>query len=667
MRDLKPEDFKKPKSPEPDAYIPPRYWNNFVIKGKKLDGIGYATYRLHVLGDRKNRELALRIRDVYMAYTIFAGGERIGAAGRFGTDEASEIPQYLPQVVDFPTAAHEYDIIMNVSNFHHFRGGMPNQILLGNERDIRGMREIKLFSEILFFGGIILMGLYHLFLFAIRKKDRSPLYLGIFCVVISLFTLITGERYLIYLFPDTSWNVFALFIALCYFFSMIVFSMYWNSLYPDEFPKIILRVFQVIGTVFIIIAIVTPPRIFLYSTLIFDVMIIAGCVYVIYVLIIAAVKKREGPLIFLAGFIILSIFIVNDILYDIGIIKTGQLFSMGIFLFLFFQSIALSMRSGRSFAAIENLSRELKSKTDELAELNLSLERKVQERTKDLDKAQGELKTLLSVFSEMNDNLFDVNRELEYAQKTMQQDMEMAGSVQAQFFSKIPPTVEGWDLAFALKPIAIVSGDLYDFYMTGDRLAGASLFDVSGHGVASGLITMLAKSISYRQFMHNPAANLNHVLRMINEELIQEVGNLGNYISGIMLRFTDGRVDYVNAGHPDIIIKRSDTGRAEIVGKGSRDFKGMFLGFSFFTRPYGMLTFEMKQGDALVMYTDSLVESINGEERQYGIRKLLNCCESAFADATATELLDFIMNDFKTFIGETPQMDDLTVIIIKKL
>jgi sigma-B regulation protein RsbU (phosphoserine phosphatase) len=48
-----------------------------------------------------------------------------------------------------------------------------------------------------------------------------------------------------------------------------------------------------------------------------------------------------------------------------------------------------------------------------------------------------------------------------------------------------------------------ISGDLYDFYLDDDTLSGISLFDVSGHGIASGLITMLAKSILFRTYNSN--------------------------------------------------------------------------------------------------------------------------------------------------------------------
>jgi sigma-B regulation protein RsbU (phosphoserine phosphatase) len=68
-----------------------------------------------------------------------------------------------------------------------------------------------------------------------------------------------------------------------------------------------------------------------------------------------------------------------------------------------------------------------------------------------------------------------------------------------------------------------VSGDLYDFYQKEGRLTGLSLFDVSGHGIASGLITLLARSVILRVFMEAGTARLGEVRQKINSQLIEEL------------------------------------------------------------------------------------------------------------------------------------------------
>ncbi|MBP7585204.1 MAG: PAS domain S-box protein, partial [Spirochaetes bacterium] len=84
----------------------------------------------------------------------------------------------------------------------------------------------------------------------------------------------------------------------------------------------------------------------------------------------------------------------------------------------------------------------------------------------------------------LNGELLSSNKKLEEAQRIAARDMEMAINVQADLFPAAAPETAEWDSAFHFRPAAGVSGDMYDFYMDGDTLIGASLFDVSGHGIS---------------------------------------------------------------------------------------------------------------------------------------------------------------------------------------
>ena len=65
---------------------------------------------------------------------------------------------------------------------------------------------------------------------------------------------------------------------------------------------------------------------------------------------------------------------------------------------------------------------------------------------------------------------------------------------------KTAPKNDAWDIAFEFIPMSGVSGDLYDFYVSEGEITGLTLCDVSGHGIASGLVTMIARSVFFRNF-----------------------------------------------------------------------------------------------------------------------------------------------------------------------
>ena len=302
----------------------------------------------------------------------------------------------------------------------------------------------------------------------------------------------------------------------------------------------------------------------------------------------------------------------------------------------------------------------------EIEELNVTLEERVADRTKQLSQANQELGAAMNEMEAMNENLVTVNRELEDAQRIAAMDMKMAVNVQMSFFPKKTPQVLGWDAAYTFKPMSGVAGDLYDFYTHNDELLGVGLFDVSGHGIASGLVTMLAKSVIFRRFNEMRNQRLSRVVEAINSDLITELVDIDNYITGILLRFKGDSVEYINAGHPDLLCKRAATGTVLTVEPKDHQFKGHFLGVEAMAGKFNELNFKMSKDDVLVLYSDCLNESTNSDGEEYGTQRIIESLRSAPANGGAQAVLDHIMEMFYDFIGAKPLDDDLSVIITKR-
>jgi sigma-B regulation protein RsbU (phosphoserine phosphatase) len=96
---------------------------------------------------------------------------------------------------------------------------------------------------------------------------------------------------------------------------------------------------------------------------------------------------------------------------------------------------------------------------------------------------------------------------------------------------------------------------MFDFFLNDDnRLEGMTLMDVSGHGITSALITMMARTVISRRFNDMRALPLNEVMEGINTVLNREMRGVYLYLTGILLRFHESRVEYVNAAHPDLLL-----------------------------------------------------------------------------------------------------------------
>ena len=179
---------------------------------------------------------------------------------------------------------------------------------------------------------------------------------------------------------------------------------------------------------------------------------------------------------------------------------------------------------------------------------------------------------------ERTQELNKTTRKLLEQEAMQQRDLKLAEIVQKSIYPSRAPKTSKWDCAYIFKPMASVSGDVYDFYYDDKgSLNGAALFDVSGHGVASGLVGILSKYLAKDTFRENKKEELSALARTFNKKLIKEKANVENYLTGILLRITDSEIEYVNAGHTDLLCIGGKR-KVSVAGGANGSFRGSFLG-----------------------------------------------------------------------------------------
>lgn len=299
-------------------------------------------------------------------------------------------------------------------------------------------------------------------------------------------------------------------------------------------------------------------------------------------------------------------------------------------------------------------------------EFNASLERKVDDRTKELVSANGELEAAMNELESANETLADANLRLREASSATDSEIAMAARVQENIFPERSPEDETWDIACAFKPMSGVSGDLYNFHYHNEKLSGVSLFDVSGHGIASGLVTLLAHSVIARRFTEGWNEKLHHSMERINEDLVRDIGSIDNYLTGVLIRFSGLDIEYVNAGHPDLLFRKGATGKVKMVEPKDREFKGCFLGVPGMEHPFATIVFRMEREDAILLYSDGLNEGMNPAGVQYGVARIMESLEKVPAHDSAHDILSRVIDDFVNFVGGESFGDDLTAILVKR-
>ncbi len=355
-----PIDLDREHKPElSGVFSLPAFWDTAEIDGKALPGKGYATFVLSLFLPKEPGNLAVKVGDIQTAYSLFVNGEKIAVSGSVGTNENRSVPKYSPLVADLETVSSELTLVLQVSNFHHRRGGVFDAIKLGREEDIRALREDRLVMNVFLMGCIFIMALYHIGLYALRRSDKVSLYFGIFCFIVASRTLLLGERYIDHLLPFVDWETIHKLEYLSFYLAVPVFAFFVNSLFPHEFLKLIHRITTVVGLSFSLLVLTTPAIIYTYSVQIYQLFSAAFGLYTIFVLVLAIKRKRNGSIILFGGFAFLFVIVINDILHANQIVNTGYFLAVGIFVFIFSQAFLISLKFSRMFQVVENQALEL--------------------------------------------------------------------------------------------------------------------------------------------------------------------------------------------------------------------------------------------------------------------------------------------------------------------
>ncbi len=351
---LTPEDFSKQMLPEKTNYMNiPRTWNGFKINGNEISGNGYATYRLNIRMNEDGEIKALKMPPQQWAYKFWVDGSQVSSNGIVAKTKEKMIPQILRRETFFSPSSLEISLLMQISNFHGKFGGFRYPLEFGSEGQILAKTKRKIAFDLFLFGSLFIMALYHFGLYLMRKKDTSTLYFGLFCSLISIRAVFTSERYFSQLFPDFNWAIHLKIEYLTFYLGTPIFAMFFNSLYRNEFSNKILKTIQIISLIFSFIVILTEIQFHSIVSPFFELFALIFCAYIVYVLLNAIKKKREGALIFLLGFIFLFLTVTHDILVHNDIINFTYLAPLGLDVFVFSQAFMLSMKLSKAHFNVE--------------------------------------------------------------------------------------------------------------------------------------------------------------------------------------------------------------------------------------------------------------------------------------------------------------------------
>lgn len=601
----------------------------------------------------KNKEIGLYIGYIRGADILWMNNTSVRQYGEFPPRESSA--GFTAQYFMFTPSMIKQDSLNTIliKVWPDAFSSIASKIFLSEKPDIFFSAERMTFfnSKItMAFAGVMMVIFFmYLFLYFVMKKDENKnVYL--FFALLNLYTV---HFLLPFFFSEVSWAKpiwlsYNTVIKVFFFGGAFVTGYFANSFVmtylrkKDSKPIVIIRLALLFIPMFIAFSLSSTKELNSYIPIlvVFDSLQFA---ITIPRLIISFIKKntRANVLGLLTGFSPVLVGVVIDLILKGGNLSPNlpffTIYGWQFTLYIFLATLLLR------FGNMYKYNSELNTK---LSEFNTHLEEVVAMRTKELSEANF----------------------------VLSKGLETVAHVQKNFLPVKNKTFRGWELSISYNALDNnVSGDLYDYYFTEGILDGLGIFDVSGHGIPAGLMTILAKSIISQHFItgKTQAEPLSNVLEDINKSYIKEKVNVENYITGLLFRFSEFNkkdvcsVEFANAGHPYPLLYSAAENKV-IELKQDEEKQYGILGVEGLEVSFPPINFRVAQDDIIVCFTDGLTDCKNRHGDDFTKDRIIKLLQQ-YHNESAIMIMNRIMDKLEDFKGNEKFSDDVTLIVLKRM
>jgi serine phosphatase RsbU (regulator of sigma subunit)/predicted ester cyclase len=239
----------------------------------------------------------------------------------------------------------------------------------------------------------------------------------------------------------------------------------------------------------------------------------------------------------------------------------------------------------------------------------------------------------------------------------VEQELEVARSIQQASLPKEVPTLEGWQITPYYQPAREVGGDFYDFFELGGGRIGVAVGDATGKGVPAAIAASASCSMLRAVARVLGPSSPGEVLTQVNETLSTRIPpNMFVTCFYAILEPESAALNYANAGHDLPYLRRSGGDCEQLRARGMP--LGLMPGMS-----YEEKEIELNAGEAALFYSDGLVEAHDPEGEMFGFPRV-RALISEHGDEGS--LGDFLLRELYSFVGEGwEQEDDITLLTLR--
>jgi hypothetical protein len=271
-----------------------------------------------------------------------------------------------------------------------------------------------------------------------------------------------------------------------------------------------------------------------------------------------------------------------------------------------------------------------------------------------------EIGVIAFFFNQVIKSLGKVSFDIKDRQR-MLDELNIAAEIQRDILPMETPVIKGLSVVAKNRAASEVGGDSFNIINSKDKVY-IYIGDVTGHGVAAGLImTMVNSLISvFAEFSESAYEILKNTNKHIKKHIKKAM-----YMTVVLLCWDieKQKMTYVGAGHEYILVYRKAIGTIESIVSG-----GIALGMV----PDNSMIIKEKEiflndGDFVILYSDGITEARNIDDELYGLDRLISSVKTYAPEFNAEGLNYKIAMDVSAFMKGRAQLDDMTLIVIQKI
>ncbi|WP_038264040.1 7TM-DISM domain-containing protein [Peptoclostridium litorale] len=242
--------------------VVPHTWSRLQLDDTSIGNQGFGTLVLDI--DTGIEPVSLAVKSTYItsAFDMYANGTLIASNGNIGETPNSVRAMWHPVVGTIGENNGKIQLVIHFSNFNH-RRFVIKDFYIGSESAISNHKNNRLAMDLIAFGSIFIMGLYHFMIYILRRRDSASLFFSLLCFSYAGRTLMVGDRFVYEIFPDIPWELFMKLAYITFYITAVSIVLFVQRTF-STFNHTYVKKLMVASTSIAVVSTVILPHV--YST-----------------------------------------------------------------------------------------------------------------------------------------------------------------------------------------------------------------------------------------------------------------------------------------------------------------------------------------------------------------------------------------------------------------